>query len=63
MPMTISTPCIAVCTLDRAGRLCLGCGRTTEEIGAWATLDEPRRRAIMAELPARLDAARPETAR
>ncbi|MCJ8142084.1 DUF1289 domain-containing protein [Ancylobacter sp. A5.8] len=63
MPMTTSTPCIAVCTLDGTARFCLGCGRTTEEIGAWATLDEPRRRTIMAELPARLGAARPEAAR
>jgi predicted Fe-S protein YdhL (DUF1289 family) len=52
--MTISTPCISVCTLDRTGRLCLGCGRTLEEIGAWGSLDEKARQAIMARLPDRL---------
>jgi len=52
--MPVSTPCIGVCTLDPAGRLCLGCGRTCEEIGSWRVLDETARRAIMARLPARL---------
>lgn len=60
--MTISTPCISVCTLDRAGRLCLGCGRTIEEIGAWASLNEEARQAIMALLSGRLD-GRKEPAR
>jgi len=53
MPITVSTPCIDVCTLDSAGRQCLGCGRTLEEIGAWGSLDEPARRAIMSRLAAR----------
>lgn len=52
-----STPCIRICTLDPSGRLCMGCGRTIEEIGAWGALSEARRRAIMAELPARRAAA------
>ncbi|WP_281015559.1 DUF1289 domain-containing protein, partial [Rhodoplanes serenus] len=25
--MTIDTPCIKVCTVDRASGLCVGCGR------------------------------------
>lgn len=53
-----STPCIRLCTLDPTGRQCIGCGRTLEEIGAWAALDEAARRAIMARLPARLASAR-----
>ena len=52
-----STPCIRVCTLDPSGRLCTGCGRTIEEIGAWGALDEATRRAIMAGLPSRLESA------
>lgn len=52
-----STPCIRVCTLDPSGRLCTGCGRTIEEIGAWGALDEATRRAIMAGLPSRLASA------
>ncbi|WP_131834670.1 DUF1289 domain-containing protein [Ancylobacter aquaticus] len=50
MPQTVTTPCVSVCTLDARGRLCLGCGRTLEEIGAWPTLGENERRAIMARL-------------
>ncbi len=53
MPQTRSTPCVSVCTLDAAGRLCLGCGRTLEEIGAWPALSENERRAIMARLSTR----------
>lgn len=53
MPQTLSTPCVSVCTLDAAGRTCLGCGRTLEEIGAWPALSETERRAIMARLSAR----------
>ncbi|SCW81766.1 DUF1289 domain-containing protein [Ancylobacter rudongensis] len=53
MPQTLSTPCVSVCTLDAAGRHCLGCGRTLEEIGAWSTLGENERRAIMARLSQR----------
>jgi predicted Fe-S protein YdhL (DUF1289 family) len=34
----------------------VGCGRTLAEIAAWGGMDETRRRAIMAELPARLAA-------
>lgn len=53
MPIALSTPCISVCTLDAAGRTCLGCGRTVEEIAVWSTLSEVERRAIMARLPER----------
>lgn len=50
----IVTPCIKVCVLDRETRLCIGCGRTGDEIGAWMTLSDAQRRRIMADLPARL---------
>jgi uncharacterized protein len=49
-----STPCIRLCTLDPVTGLCLGCGRTLDEIAAWASLDEPTRRSVMSALPARL---------
>lgn len=52
MPMTVSTPCISICTLDVSGRQCLGCGRTLAEIGAWSGMSEAERRAIMARLAA-----------
>ncbi|NLG77240.1 MAG: DUF1289 domain-containing protein [Xanthomonadaceae bacterium] len=39
----VESPCIKVCVLDRQ-HVCIGCGRTLEEIAAWsrASLDEQR---------------------
>lgn len=50
----ISSPCIRVCTLDPESGLCLGCGRTTEEITRWYRLTEEERLAVMATLDERL---------
>ena len=50
----ISSPCIKVCAVSGETGLCIGCGRTLAEIASWASMDEDRRRAIMAELRARL---------
>ena len=49
----ISSPCTKICTIDPRSKLCLGCGRTLTEIAQWASLGEPERQRIMAELPAR----------
>jgi hypothetical protein len=53
----IETPCIKICTLDSAAGLCIGCGRTLDEIARWASLSDQQRSAIMSELPRRLQAA------
>jgi predicted Fe-S protein YdhL (DUF1289 family) len=53
-----STPCIQVCVIDPLSALCIGCGRTVDEIAAWGGLDEPGRLAIMGGLEARLLASR-----
>ena len=55
----LETPCIDVCEMDGASGLCLGCGRTLDEIARWAEMSPVERRAIMAILPARK--ARSET--
>lgn len=49
-----STPCIKVCVIDPASKLCEGCGRTLVEIAQWGRLSEAERLAIMAALPKRL---------
>ena len=54
--MAISSPCIQLCVLDERFGLCLGCGRTRDEIGAWSGMSEAERLAIMAELAERLRA-------
>src|SRR4030095_5766688 len=34
----IETPCIKICTLDARMGLCLGCGRTIDEIARWTSM-------------------------
>jgi uncharacterized protein len=60
---TVSTPCINVCVLDPLSALCIGCGRTGEEITCWTTMSETERVAVMAELDQRLTEARSRAAR
>jgi hypothetical protein len=60
---TASTPCVNVCILDPLSALCIGCGRTTAEIAAWATMSETERIAVMAGLAQRLTEARSRSAR
>ena len=57
--MSIASPCTKVCTIDPRSGLCLGCGRTLDEIVRWGRMDEDERRALMATLPARLHATMP----
>jgi uncharacterized protein len=49
----IESPCTNICTLDARSGLCLGCGRTIDEIARWAAMSADERARIMAELPAR----------
>jgi uncharacterized protein len=44
------SPCIAVCRLDPHSRLCIGCGRSIDEIAAWPDLDDAARQRILARL-------------
>jgi len=52
----IETPCVKICTLDAQRRLCLGCGRTVDEIARWAGMTPDDRRRVMNALPERLAA-------
>jgi uncharacterized protein len=52
----VKTPCNRVCALHPISGLCMGCGRSTEEIAGWIGFDDRERTAIMARLPARLAA-------
>jgi len=42
----VPSPCNSICTLDAAGRQCVGCSRTLEEIAGWASYDADRRLAV-----------------
>ncbi len=50
----MESPCVKICTYDPGTGLCLGCGRTLEEIGAWFSMSDDERRAVMEKLTARL---------
>lgn len=52
--MSMKTPCILVCSLDEVTGLCMGCGRSLEEIGGWTSYSDAQRERLMAQLPTRL---------
>ncbi len=54
----VETPCTKVCTLDAHSGLCLGCGRTIDEIACWTAMSAAERSRIMSELPDRLASQR-----
>jgi predicted Fe-S protein YdhL (DUF1289 family) len=49
----IESPCIKVCLIHPVERICTGCLRSIDEIGAWGRLSPQERRDIMDELPSR----------
>ena len=51
----METPCIKMCMLDVESELCAGCGRTLDEIAAWASLGDAERGKVMADLPRRME--------
>jgi uncharacterized protein len=59
----IETPCNRVCVMHPALSLCIGCGRSLDEIARWIDFAPAERARIMAQLPPRLAAlSRPGTA-
>jgi predicted Fe-S protein YdhL (DUF1289 family) len=52
----IESPCVKICTLDARSRLCLGCGRSIDEIARWSAMTLVERSRVMTELPARMAA-------
>lgn len=50
--MTVPSPCIDVCKIDRHG-VCRGCLRTLDEIAAWSAAGDAEKRRILARLPER----------
>jgi uncharacterized protein len=51
---SISSPCNRVCVVHPVARICIGCGRSLDEIARWIALTEAERTVVMAQLPARL---------
>ncbi|RLJ41476.1 hypothetical protein BCF46_2435 [Litoreibacter meonggei] len=49
----VESPCIKVCIVHPAERICTGCLRTIDEIGAWSRMSNEARTALLEELPSR----------
>ena len=49
----IDSPCVKLCSIHPSERICVGCYRSMEEIGAWSSLSSEVRLDIMNELPSR----------
>jgi uncharacterized protein len=43
--LRVDSPCIKVCTLD-AQNVCVGCGRTIDEIAGWAGMSVEQQLAV-----------------
>jgi len=54
----IESPCVKICTLDARSGLCLGCGRTIDEIARWSGVSAAERARVAGELAARLAGGR-----
>jgi predicted Fe-S protein YdhL (DUF1289 family) len=50
----METPCVKICTYEPQQGLCRGCGRSLQEIAAWASMNADQREKIMQQLPDRL---------
>lgn len=48
----IPSPCRRICRLD-ANRVCVGCGRTRDEIARWSSLTNQEKHAIYERLQTR----------
>lgn len=53
----VESPCVKVCVLDQHN-VCVGCGRTLEEIAAWSRAAPEEQRAIRRAAAERLLSAR-----
>ncbi|MDQ2892807.1 MAG: DUF1289 domain-containing protein [Pseudomonadota bacterium] len=51
-----ASPCTQVCALDTHD-ICIGCGRTLDEIAAWAAMTDDAKRTVTEAAAARLDRA------
>ena len=49
----VENPCIKICVIHPAERLCTGCLRSIDEISAWSRMSSDARRAVLDDLPSR----------
>lgn len=56
--MTIASPCLHICQLDKQG-VCIGCLRTRDEIARWIQMTAREKSLVIAALKHRNTAAQP----
>jgi predicted Fe-S protein YdhL (DUF1289 family) len=49
----VQSPCVKICIIHPETRLCTGCLRSIDEIGAWSTMSPAARSMVMDALPDR----------
>lgn len=49
----VASPCISVCSVDAATKMCIGCLRTLKEIGGWRNMTAAEKRAVVAAVDER----------
>jgi len=49
----IASPCIKICVIHPAERLCTGCLRSIDEITDWSKMTNEARAEVMKDLPSR----------
>jgi len=54
----VRSPCVAVCTLNTED-ICIGCGRSRDEITDWARLSAEEKRAVNSRAEQRMHALTP----
>ena len=51
-----ASPCVGICTINDTTQWCVGCGRTSDDVTDWSSLDDNAKRDIWRQLPGRLAA-------
>ena len=49
----LDSPCIDICQMDPESGLCVGCGRTIEEIANWSSYTNEKKKDILKQLKSR----------
>lgn len=49
----ITSPCINICKLDK-NNICIGCGRTIEEISNWLKLSNKEKQEVISRLDSKI---------
>jgi predicted Fe-S protein YdhL (DUF1289 family) len=58
----IQSPCNKICTLN-SNNVCIGCGRSREEIGGWSQVSDLEKALVVERAKARLETMGREKAR